>query len=103
MSDIVEPNSLFIRLNAPYSAKNNFSVKTHLLVSFDLTVRTFHNGEVLPLSQRSIRYIRQLELILCEISNRLIHVNCAMNLRTLTVHAQIGLRVPYANRSLPII
>ena len=43
-------------------------MNTHLLVSFDLSVRAFHNGEVLPLSLCSISDIRQLELILCEIS-----------------------------------
>ena len=52
----------------PLLTEHNIIVNTHILVSFDLSVRAYRNGEILPLPICSISDIRHLESILCEIS-----------------------------------
>ena len=52
----------------PLMTEHNIIVNTHLLVSFDLSVRAYRNGEILPLPICSSSDIRHLESILCEIS-----------------------------------
>ena len=61
-----DENSLIYML--PRLTEHIIIVNTHLLVSFYLSVRAFHNGETLPIPICSISDIRQLESILCEIS-----------------------------------
>ena len=52
----------------PLLTEHTIIVNTHLLVSFNLLVRAYHNRETLPIPICSISDIRQLESILCEIS-----------------------------------
>ena len=61
-----EDHSLIYML--PLLTEHNIIVNTHILVSFDLSVRAHRNGEILPLPICSISDIRHLESILCEIS-----------------------------------
>ena len=52
----------------PLLTEHNIIVNTHILVSFDLSVRAYRNGGILPLPICSISDIRHLESILCETS-----------------------------------
>ena len=52
----------------PLLTEHNIIVNTHILVSFELPVRAYRNGEILPLPICSISDIRHLESILCGIS-----------------------------------
>ena len=42
----------------PVFVEHNVLINTHLLVAFDLSIRAFYNGEILPLSLCSISDIR---------------------------------------------
>ena len=48
------------------SVKSKFN--TYLSVEFDLSIKAFHNGERLLTSHVTLRDIRQLELVLKDIS-----------------------------------
>ena len=58
------PNDQSLIYMLPLLTEHNIIVNTHILVSFDLPVRAYRNGEILPLPICSISDIRHLESIL---------------------------------------